>query len=437
MTMRTECDLLIVGGGLTGLVAAWRAQRAGLKTVLVAQGAGSLPFTSGALDLLAVYPTETKRYRESPWEALSELVEREPAHPYGRLGLRRVRAAVEEFLPYMEAGPLAYYRRGELNMAIVTGAGTIKPTYAVSASMKNNRLAWNRRRPTLILGFEGFPDFSPEQVVGNLQDRWVGLRAARLDRSVFSGSLRRLTLAHLAAEFERTEFRDRFAGAVKPLLGRSRFLGLPAVLGFESVTDICRDLEEKLGAAVFEIPLLTPSLPGMRMADMLKRDLLAAGVDCRQGAPVGRLDREGKKITAAHRSGKTREEEILAGHVILATGRFFGGGLEAGRQGVREVLLGLPVEAPSDRDNWHMASFLGAPGHPINRVGVKVDPSLRPLGTDGQPLYENLFAAGALLAGHDWVREKSGAGICLATGHAAVESVIAQRCRAVPAGGKP
>jgi glycerol-3-phosphate dehydrogenase subunit B len=203
------------------------------------------------------------------------------------------------------------------------------------------------------------------------------------------------------------------------------------------VADICLDLEEKLGAAVFEIPLLTPSLPGMRLADMLKRDLLAAGVDCRQGAPVGRLDREGTRIRAAHRSGKTREEEILAGHVILATGRFFGGGLEAIRQGVREVLLGLPVEAPADRDNWHMASFLGAPGHPINRVGVKVDPTLRPVGPDGRPLYENLFAAGALLACHDWVREKSGAGISLATGHAAVESVLAHRARAVPPGGKP
>jgi glycerol-3-phosphate dehydrogenase subunit B len=89
------------------------------------------------------------------------------------------------------------------------------------------------------------------------------------------------------------------------------------------------------------------------------------------------------------------------------------------------MLLGLPVEAPADRDNWHMASFLGAPGHPINRVGVKVDSSLRPLDPKGSPLYDNVFVAGAVLACHDWVREKSGAGISVATGHAAVESVLA------------
>ena len=428
--MKTECDLLIVGGGLTGLVAAWRAQREGLKTVVVAQGPGSLPFTSGALDLLAVYPTETKRYRESPWEAVSELIETEPDHPYGRVGLRRVRAAVEDFFPYLEASPLAYYRRGEENMAIVTGAGTIKPTYAVSGSMKNNRLAWSQRRPALILGFEGLPDFSPEQLVGNLQDRWSGLKAARLDRSILLDGNRRLTIAHLAAEFERPEFRDRFAGAVKPLLGQSRFLGLPAVLGFDRVVDICRDLEERLGVDVFEIPLLSPSLPGMRLAGLLKRDLLAAGVDYRQGAPISRLEASDGSVTGACRAGSSREEKILAEHVVVATGRFFGGGLEASQRGVREMLLGLRVEAPTDRDNWHMASFLGAPGHPINRVGVKVDTSLRPVGPDGRPVYENVFVAGAVLACHDWVREKSGAGISVATGHAAVESVLAHREKA-------
>ena len=143
-------DVAIIGGGLVGASLACALSPLGLKTVLVAEGPGSLPFTSGALDLLSVYPTETKRYRVRPWEAVSELIETEPEHPYGRVGLRGVRSAVEDFFPYLEAGPLAYYRREEENMAIVTGAGTIKPTYAVSVSMMKNRLAWSQRRPTLI-----------------------------------------------------------------------------------------------------------------------------------------------------------------------------------------------------------------------------------------------------------------------------------------------
>jgi glycerol-3-phosphate dehydrogenase subunit B len=312
-------------------------------------------------------------------------------------------------------------------MAIVTGAGTIKPTYAVSVSMRNNRLAWKERRPTLILGFEHLPDFSPEQVVANLQDRWSGLTAARLDRSIFLDPDRRLTVTELASAFERPDFRERFAKATKPILGNSQYLGLPAVLGYDRVARVCNDLEETLGVKVFEIPLLSPSLPGMRLSDLLKRDLLAGGVDYRQGAPIRRLDGRGRNVTVAVRTGKSREEPIPAKHVVVATGRFFGGGLEANQHGVRETLLGLPVEAPRSRDNWHMASFLGAPGHPINRVGVKVDRDLRPLGPDGAPAYDNVFMAGAVMACHDWVREKSGAGISVATGYGAVESVLADR----------
>ena len=425
--MKNEYDLLIIGGGLTGLVAAWRAQQAGLETVVVAETPGSLPFSSGALDLLAVYPTETKRYRVRPWEALSELIETEPDHPYGRVGLRGVRTAVNAFISYLETSPLAYYCREDDNMAIVTGAGTIKPTYAVSVSMKNNRLAWKERRPTLVLGFEHLPDFSPEQVVANLQDRWSGLKSGRLNRGIFLDRDRRLTVTELASAFERPEFRERFAAAARLLLGNSRYLGLPAVLGYDRVAHVCNDLEERLGVKVFEIPLLSPSLPGMRLSDLLKRDLLAAGVDYRQGAPIRKLDGKGGSVLVALRAGKSNEEQIRAKYAVVATGRFFGGGLEASQHGVRETLLGLPVEAPPSRDNWHMASFLGAPGHPINRVGVRVDHDLRPLGPDGRPVYENVFVAGAVMACHDWVREKSGAGISVATGYGAVESVLADR----------
>jgi len=55
-----------------------------------------------------------------------------------------------------------------------------------------------------------------------------------------------------------------------------------------------------------------------------------------------------------------------------------------------------------------------------------VDEALRVLGPDGEPLCRNLRAAGAVLRGHDWVREKSGAGISITTGHAAVESILSE-----------
>jgi glycerol-3-phosphate dehydrogenase subunit B len=37
-------------------------------------------------------------------------------------------------------------------------------------------------------------------------------------------------------------------------------------------------------------------------------------------------------------------------------------------------------------------------------------------------MYENLFAAGIIIAHQDWIRERCGAGIAIATAYKAVES---------------
>ncbi len=112
-------DLIVIGSGLAGLAAARRAAHHGLRTAVLSATPGSLPYTSGALDLLAVYPTETKRYRDRPWEALSELCDRDPHHPYGRLGLGAVRAAMDDVLDWLGRGPLAYVHQGDTNQMII------------------------------------------------------------------------------------------------------------------------------------------------------------------------------------------------------------------------------------------------------------------------------------------------------------------------------
>jgi len=422
--MTTQAEILIIGGGLAGMAAARRANSLGLKTSVIANSTGSLPYTSGALDLIAVYPTETKFYHSKPWETLSDLLNQQPDHPYSKVGLKGVKDSIDDFMSYLEDSPLKYYRRENENIAIITGAGTIKPTYAVQGSLKANVLALEQRKPTLIAGFKGLTDFAPEQVVENLQDRWPGLVAQRLDLTGLVDQKRRITVANIASEFEKVAFRAEFAKLVKPMLGQAKFLGLPAILGMDKVMDIVADLENRLGVEVFEIPLLSPALPGTRLANMLKNDLLADGISYRQGVPVDRLEFEGDKVTVAHRQARRVDQAIPVSMMVMATGRFFGGGLVAEQHRIVEPLLNTELEVPASRDDWHMKTFLGAPGHPINRVGVKTDEYLRPVGADGKVLYKNISVAGAILDGHDWVREKSGAGISIATGYAAVDALL-------------
>jgi glycerol-3-phosphate dehydrogenase subunit B len=62
--------------------------------------------------------------------------------------------------------------------------------------------------------------------------------------------------------------------------------------------------------------------------------------------------------------------------------------------------------------------------HAISRAGVAVDEKLRPVDGEGRPVYENLRAAGATLAGAVPWREASGNGLSLATGYAAASAIL-------------
>ena len=111
---------------------------------------------------------------------------------------------------------------------------------------------------------------------------------------------------------------------------------------------------------------------------------------------------------------------IRAQAVILATGRFLSGGLEAHSDGIREHLLGLPVTQPDNRGDWYRERYTDIRGHAIHRAGIEVDAALRPLGPDGKAYDSRLFAAGVVMAHQDWIRGRSGAGIAIATAYRAV-----------------
>lgn len=431
--MADHTDLLVVGGGLTGLLAARRARAAGLRVTVVSHTPGSLPQTSGSLDLLAVYPTEIRRHREHPWEALAELLEREPDHPYALAGLQSVRDSWTAFLQDLAESPLAYHHAEERNQLLVTAAGTLKPTYALPQTMVENARAWERKSSTVILGIRGLVGFAPEMVVDNLRDRWFGVRPAWIAVSgpdaapalvETFGAKQRVTVPRLASRFERADFREAFATAARPLVEGAQAVGLPAVLGYENAISVVKDLSDRLDAAVFEIPIPTPALPGVRLANWMLDTTRQEGARVIRGQPVTAIEPDATGLLHVTLWSQAGAQEVQADQVILATGRFFGGGLEATQEGVREPILGLPIQVPPSRDDWHMNTFLGAPGHPINRAGLEVDDRFRVLDPDGQPLYPNLRAAGAILAHHDWVREKSGAGISVVTGHAAVEAIL-------------
>ena len=64
-------DLIVIGAGLTGLMAAHTAAQAGLKVKVIAKGLGALHWSAGTVDVLGYYPDERTLVQRESWEPAS------------------------------------------------------------------------------------------------------------------------------------------------------------------------------------------------------------------------------------------------------------------------------------------------------------------------------------------------------------------------------
>ncbi len=418
----SKVDVVVVGAGLSGLAAAWYAARRGMKTVVLGWTRGELPFASGLLDLLGVFPVGRGQTWDDPWAGVAALIEACPEHPYGRLGMQRIKKAWDEFLGALAEAGMEYHGWPDRNAGAPTAAGSIKTTYRVPRTMWPGVEGLGDARPALIVDFNGMKDFSAMQVAAVLGRHWPGLRARRLSFPYPFPGVDRNNL-QMAEALDSTEVRAALASLVRPEIEGCDLVGFPAILGMRSPRTVAGELEAMIGKPVFEIPTLPPSVPGHRLMGALDTLLTKAGVDLRLSRRLAGIDTQERRCVGVRIEVERNVETIETRGLILATGRFIGGGLSADMERVHETLLDLPVHQPERREQWHRERFFDLEGHPLSRAGLLTDESFRPLDRSGGCAFENLFAIGSILAHHDWIREKSGSGIALATAYGAVESL--------------
>ncbi len=423
---RVACDLCVVGTGMAGMSAALFAARRGLATTLVGR-TGEIIFATGLLDLLGVHPVEEGRVWDDPWAGVAALVRDLPQHPYARLSIDAIRSAFDEVVGFLEANGLPYRGRPHRSVAVVTSLGTLKTTYRVPLSYWAGIEAREDRRPCLLADIQGLKGFSARQIAEVAGGAWPGLKTTRLVLPGVQGA-GEVFAERLARSLELDTHRHSLAKALRPHLEGVQAVGLPAVLGVSRPAAVLAAIEARLGLPVFEIPTMPPGVAGLRLKEAFERGLAAQGVMLYLENRVFRASRSRAGEFRLEVGRSEPEVTVHAPAVILATGRFMGGGLAADRHRVRETLFDLPVHQPVGREEWHRADFLDPRGHPVNRAGIDVDASFRPLDASGRAAHPQLFAAGSILAHQDWMRMKCGSGLAMATAWEAVAQ--AQRLRA-------
>ncbi len=413
-------ELAIIGTGLTGMAAAVFAVNRGISTVIL----GSLDeswFTGGLIDLMGVHPIGKGKTWRDPWAAIEAVAEDIPGHPYARLRREDIKVALQEFYAFLSDAGLPYCYHEDRNSNLITAFGGVKTTHGVPQTMWPGVTALSRKAPCLIVDLQGLKGFSARLLAERLKAQWPGLKTLSIP-SIYSERVHEINPIPLAHDLEIAEHRQRFADLIRPHVKDVEFVGLPAVLGIHQAEAVVHEFGERLGKPVFEIPAMPPSIPGIRLKEAFLRYLPAKGVHClfqkHVLKAVPTVDREFSLDV-----GRTEHEAtIRADGVLLATGRFLGGGLQSDHATIKESIFDLPVFQPAERKHWHSDCFFEPGGHTVNQAGLETDAMLRPLDADGRPAFEKLFAAGIILAHQDWTRMKCGSGLSVATAYGAVKS---------------
>ena len=436
--MAIESEVLVVGGGLAGITSAITAAREGADVRLVCHKRTSLRQASGLIDGLGYVPARsepgeadaiTQRHKDfrtvradrgeytgplvSPFEGVEDLP---PDHPYSILGPEALREGLALFDDL--TGDMYRGDHTERNALVPTFGGTVKPTAryprAAAAGLASDS------RPMAVVGFRSITDFDARMVADSLELAGVpfemtGVEVAFAESLGSDAKITRLAKALDHDEpIDGTPARTALADAVDPHLDAAERVGFPALLGDDNTAEVRADLGDRLGVDVFELPMGPPSLLGLRLEDRLYDALDAEGVRFQTGTPVVGYDSSnGKRIDSVRVDHKGREVPYYADQYVLATGGFVGKGLDSDREAVREQVFDCHVPHPDDRYDWFVDDAFG--DHPFARFGIRPNTSMQPLDADGNPEFENLYAAGSVVGGADVAREKSASGVSLAT----------------------
>lgn len=413
-------DVIVVGTGLAGLAAAVRLAEDGARVLVLAKGIGATHLSAGTIDVLGYVQGRVER----PAEAIGELVDARPGHPYALVGATGVAAAVDWFKDRIATGPLApyaYVGSVEQNLVLPTAVGVMRPSAVVPETMSGGDL---REGPAIcIVGFRALKDFHPALAAETLARAGVQARSVELD--LVPEARADVNALGFARALDTPAFRAEVAAQVVGRLRGDERVAFPAVLGLADPHGAWTELEHRLGRRVFEIPTLPPSVAGMRVYNSLQGRLRAAGGRVILNAVVTSGEHQDGHVGAVGVRVGLRDERRRADWVVLATGGFASAGLELD-SGWRahETALGLPVAGvPEPGEERFKPAYFD--DHPLARAGVAVDSGLRPVDAAGERLFDNVLVAGATLAGAEPWREKSGDGLSLSTGYRAAELVLA------------
>ena len=397
-------DVIVIGGGLAGFMAAAVAANHQQKVTLLTYGSGSLPLMSGTIDILNA---------KAPDAAIKNL----PAHhPYKKIGLKAIDSAAKFFCDVAAQANLPYVGRLSAQIPVITAVGTLKYSCLVPESMDASNLV--NKKKIFVVEIKGLKDFYAAMIADNLKKYFPDktFEVAKIDLKLLGG--RDITCMDAAQLL--TDNEQQLVNELKSLkTADDDAIIIPPILGV--MGNFSRSvITTQIRAEVIETTCLPPSPPGIRLQRAFIKYLQKSGVRVFENSKVVRGVVEGKTVTGVVVENVVREKIFRAKKVILATGGFYSGGITMRDfDNPVEPIFDIPVFFPTGAENWSNKNLFSDKPQGFSMTGIFTNDNLNPADENGKVLYENLHVVGANLGGCDKIFERSAGGIAISSAYKA------------------
>lgn len=415
-------DTIIIGGGLSGLISGIYLSQRGQRCVIISSGQSALHFSSGSFDLLNNLPDGTSV--QKPLDAISELVKQAPTHPYAKLGETKFKELAQQAEEFFKNAGISTQGDHEENHYRVTPMGTLKPTWL---TLKNLLISENEKCLPIqhpgIFNITGFLDFYTRFIA----DEFLKMGAKCSIHSINFPALENLRKnptemrsVNIARVFDKQENIKELARILKAESGNCDSIILPAITGLNR-EDVVDYLRKEINKPIYLLPTLPPSVPGIHTQQKLRSVFQQNGGIFMLGDNVLRADIKGNRISQIY-SFNHGDIPFVGQNFILATGSYFSQGLIASTEKIYEPIFDLDVTFTPNRTQWYNSDVFDT--QPYQSFGIKTDSTFRC--TREGKIFENLYAAGAILEGFNPLKEGCGAGVSILSAMYIAEQILSK-----------
>jgi glycerol-3-phosphate dehydrogenase, anaerobic, B subunit len=413
-------DIIIIGGGLSGLTAGITLASAGKRVCIVSTGQNSLHFNSGSFDLLGY--DDNGKVVEHPLEAIATLGEQ---HPYKKIGAEKIQSLADKAKALLKEVGVKTTGNSKQNHYRLTPLGTTRPAWLTTEgyvmSQQMDILPW---KSVELLNIQGFLDLPTTFIAANLKKNGVACQVKSFTTDELSHvrkSPTEMRATNIAKVLSDETALRKVADCINAISGDAEVLLFPAVLGFNN-NDSLNELKAMVKKPIEYIATLPPSVSGVRTTHLLKQHFTRLGGTLLVGDTANGGVFEGNRLVSIT-TKNLPYETFYADEFILASGSFMSHGLQSNYQHVFEPVFSLDVDAAEARSEWTKEDAFEA--QPYMEYGAKTDKDFHAI-KDGKTI-SNLFVIGSLLSGHNNIKLVDETGVSLLTALRVAETITERK----------